>query len=75
VLAPDERVLDARQDRYFQRFVDATAPERGGGWGDRKLADKIEVHANTRDQGEDIVNKLWHKVRVADRGGVYTFTV
>ena len=74
MLAPDERVFTPAQDTYFRRFVEATSGHGHAG-GDRRLADKIEVHANDRDQGIDIVNKLWHKVRVADRGGVHTFTV
>ena len=73
MLHPDERVLAPEQDTYFRRFVDAVEG-RGAGGGDRMLAREINIHANTTDQGQDVVDKLWHKVRVADRGGVYTFT-
>jgi phage-related protein len=73
MLHPDERVLAPEQDRYFRQFVDATSAIGGAG-GDRMLAREINIHANTTDQGRDVVDNLWHKVRVADRGGVYTFT-
>jgi phage-related protein len=73
MLHPDERVLAPEQDTYFRRFVDAVET-KGVGGGRRQLAENITVYANDRDQGQDVVDRLWHKVRVADRGGVYTFT-
>jgi hypothetical protein len=65
----DERVLTAPQDDYFQRFVRQLEHGEWGG-GKRMLAEKIEVHGRDAD---DIIGRLWNKMRVADRGGVYTF--
>jgi phage-related protein len=73
LLHPDERVLAPEQDTYFRRFVDAVET-KGAAGGRRQVAETINVYANDRDQGQDVVDRLWHKVRVADRGGVYTFT-
>jgi hypothetical protein len=70
LMGPDERVFTPRQDDYFRRFVDAVE-SGGGGGGKRMLAEQIHVHGGDTD---DVINRLWHKVRVADRGGVYTFT-
>lgn len=65
-----ERVLSPEQDDYWRRFVDAVSP--GGGAGiTRKLADSITLVAPDRDQGMEIINGLWHRIKVIDRGGVH----
>lgn len=72
MLAPDERVFSPAQDDYWRRFVDSISLDAPAGRPSvQQLAEKIEVHANDRDQGLEIVDRLWHKVQVADRGGVY----
>jgi uncharacterized protein YbdZ (MbtH family) len=75
LMGPDERVFTPKQDDYFRRFVKA-AEEGSAGMGRRQIAENIIIHANDREEGRELVDRLWHKLRVADRGGVNsTFTV
>ncbi len=70
----DERVLGPRQDDYWRRFVQVAEhllEHERGGHGHGRLADTINIHANDHDQGAAIVDKIWHRLRVASRGGVY----
>jgi hypothetical protein len=73
VLSPDERVLSPGQDDYFRRFVDAVGrdPGAGGVGGKRMMAEQMHFHQQPGESSEAFANRLWHKFRVADRGGVY----
>jgi hypothetical protein len=73
MLSPDERVLSPRQDDYFRRFVEGM---EGGGYGGPGTRAPLvgQVVQSPGESTEAFVDRLWHKVKVADRGGVYTFT-
>jgi hypothetical protein len=71
----DERVLTAPQDNYWRRFTDTGEQmlrqlgQQGSG---RKIAENITIHAEGPDAALQAVDKLYRKIRLHDRGGVYT---
>jgi hypothetical protein len=70
LMGPDERVLRPQEDDYFRRFVDAVSGQ-GASVGKRQIAEQMTIVQSPGESTDAFVDRLWHKVRVADRGGVY----